>query len=83
MANLLVEKRDIEFVLYEHLDILQLTEMDKFKDFSRDEFDMILDQALRFSENDIAPTNQDGDRIGVRWEDGKVILPESFHAPLK
>ena len=83
MANLLVDKRDVDFVLYEYFDILKLTEKKKFEDFSKEEFDMVLDQALKFSENDLAPTNEDGDRIGAKWEDGKVILPESFRDPLK
>ncbi len=83
MASVLVEKRDIEFVLYEQFDILQLTNKEKFSLFSKDEFDMIIEQALKFSDNVLAPINQDGDRIGAKWDNGKVTLPESFHRPLK
>ncbi len=84
MANLLVEKRDVDFVLYEQFDIVKLTEKEKFSHLSRDEFDMVLDQALKFAENDLAPTNKDGDEIGAKWEDGgKVTLPKSFYAPLE
>jgi len=83
MASMLVEKRDIEFVLYEQFDVLQLTNKDKFSYFSKDEFDMIIEQALKFSENELAPTNQDGDRIGAKWNNGQVTIPESFHKPLK
>ncbi len=83
MASLLVEKRDIDFVLYEQFDVLQLTAKDKFSYFSRDEFDMIIEQGLKFAENDMAPINQEGDKIGARWENSRVYLPESFHKPLK
>ena len=83
MASLLVDKRDVQFVLYEQLDLLRLTEKPMFDYFSRNEFDMILDQALRFAENELAPTNQDGDRTGAQWKDGKVTIPPSFHKPLK
>ncbi|MCP4133287.1 MAG: acyl-CoA dehydrogenase [bacterium] len=83
MASKLIEKRDVEFVLYEQLDILGLTQKEKFEYFSRDEFDMVLEQALKFAENEMAPTYEEGDRIGAKWEDGKVTLPESFHKPLK
>jgi len=83
MASLLVEKRDVEFVLYEQLDVLQLTKKDKFSYFSRDEFDMTIEQALKFSENDLSPINQDGDRIGAKWDNGKVTVPPSFHKPLQ
>ncbi len=83
MANLLVEKRDLEFVLYEQFDVLQLTSKDKFSAFSRDEFDMIIEQAIKFAENVMLPTNQDGDRTGAKWVNGAVTVPESFHKPLR
>ncbi len=82
MANLLVEKRDIDFVLYEQFEVQKLTEKEKFSHLSKDEFDMVLDQALKFAENDLAPTNKDGDSIGAKWKDGTVTLPQSFYAPL-
>ncbi|HSV97405.1 MAG TPA: acyl-CoA dehydrogenase [Spirochaetota bacterium] len=83
MASLLVEKRDIDFILYEQFDILKLTKKDKFSYFSKDEFDMTIEQALKFAENELAPINQDGDRIGAKWDNGKVTVPPSFHGPLK
>ena len=83
MANLLVEKRDIDFVLYEQFEVQKLTEKEKFSHLSKDEFDMVLEQALKFAENDIAPTNKDGDTIGAKWQDGKVTLPESFYSPME
>lgn len=83
MANLLVEMRDVEFVLFEQFNVTHLTEYQKFSHLSKDEFDMVLGQALKFAENVIAPTNKDGDEIGAVWDKGKVTLPESFHGPLK
>ncbi|HDP81140.1 MAG TPA: acyl-CoA dehydrogenase [Spirochaetes bacterium] len=83
MADTLVDRRDVAFVLYEQFDILKLTERKKFQDFSRDEFDMTIDQALKFAENDLAPINAEGDRTGAQWKDGAVTLPESFHRALK
>ena len=83
MASSLVEKRDIDFILYEQFDILELTKKEKFSYFSKDEFDMTIEQALKFAENDLAAVNQDGDRIGAKWDNGKVTVPASFHGPLK
>jgi Acyl-CoA dehydrogenases len=83
MAGLLVDKRDIEFVLFEQFNILDLTKKPMFENFSRTEFDMVLDQALEFAENELAPTNRDGDRVGATWDNGKVTVPPSFHRPLK
>ena len=79
MASLLVEKRDIDFILYEQFDILELTKKDKFSYFSKDEFDMTIEQALKFAENELAPINQEGDREGCRFDKGKVHVPKAYH----
>jgi hypothetical protein len=73
----------MDFVLYEQLDITALTASEKYSHFSKQEFDMVLDQALKFAQNDLAPTNVDGDRIGAQWKEGNVTLPPSFHGPLQ
>jgi len=83
MASLLVDKRDVEFVLYEQFDILDLVKKPMFENFSKTEFDMVIDQALKFAENDLAPVNRDGDLTGAKWEDGRVTVPPEFHKPLK
>jgi len=83
MAGSIVDRRDMDFVLYEQLGITALTASEKYSHFSKQEFDMVLDQALKFAQNDLAPTNVDGDRIGAQWRQGKVTLPPSFHGPLQ
>jgi alkylation response protein AidB-like acyl-CoA dehydrogenase len=80
MANLLVDERDVKFVLYEQLRIEELCESEKFAEFSREMFDMVLDAAQKLAEKEIAPTNQVGDQQGVRLEEGQVKVPESFHS---
>jgi alkylation response protein AidB-like acyl-CoA dehydrogenase len=83
MASSIVDRRDMDFVLYEQLGITTLTTSGKYSHFSKQEFDMVLDQAVKFAQNDLAPTNVDGDRIGAQWKEGKVTLPPSFHGPLQ
>lgn len=73
------DDRDVRFVLKEHLGIQRLLEFDAYKDFSMDDFDMILTEAMKIASEEIAPTFQDGDRDGCRFENGKVYVPESFH----
>jgi alkylation response protein AidB-like acyl-CoA dehydrogenase len=73
----------MDFVLYEQLGITALTASEKYSHFSKQEFDMVLDQAVKFAQNDLAPTNVEGDRIGAQWKEGKVSLPPSFHGPLQ
>ncbi|MBI5252328.1 MAG: acyl-CoA dehydrogenase [Desulfomonile tiedjei] len=79
MANLLVDERDLKFVLYEQLSIENLCKADKYSEFSRETFDMMLDAAQKLAENELWPVNAIGDKIGVRLEDGQVRVPESFH----
>jgi len=71
--------RDTRFVLEEHLKIKELLKFDKFKGFSMDDFSMILDQALKVAAEVLGPTNRDGDREGVIFDQGKVKVPSSFH----
>lgn len=79
MANLLVDERDVEFVLHEQLRIEELCKTQKFSDFSRETFDMVLDAAQKLAENELWPINAEGDKKGVRLEDGQARVPESFH----
>jgi hypothetical protein len=72
MANLLVDERDVKFVLYEQLRIEELCQHPKFAEFSREMFDMVLDTAQKLSEKELAPTNVPGDVQGVVLEDGQV-----------
>lgn len=79
MANLLVDERDVKFVLYEQLKVEELCESERYSEFSKDMFDMVLEAATKLAEKDIAPTNADGDAKGVVLENGQVRVPESFH----
>ncbi len=79
MANLLVDERDMKFVLYEQLNIEELCSAPKYSEFSREMFDMALEAAQKLAEKEIFPTNKDGDAKGVTLEAGQVKVPESFH----
>lgn len=79
MANLLVDERDVKFVLYEQLRIEDLCQAEKYSEFSRELFDMVLDAAQKLAENELWPVNADGDRMGVQLANGQARVPESFH----
>ena len=49
MASLVVEIRDINFVLYEQFKIEELVKKERFDHCSRDDFDMILEHALKLT----------------------------------
>lgn len=79
MANLLVDQRDVKFVLYEQLELENLCATEKFGEYNRDVFDMILESAQKFSESELWPVRSLGDEQGVRLEAGQAAAPACFH----
>ena len=64
MANSVVDKRDVKFVLYEQLDIEKLSDTAKYAEYSKEMYDMVLEQAWKLAENEMEPANSKGDRDG-------------------
>lgn len=83
MANLLVDDRDLEFVLYEQLKIDEFCEHELFQEHSKEIFDMVLNEARKLAINEIMPTNIPGDREGCVIKDKDVKVPESYHKAWK
>ncbi|MBM5811349.1 MAG: acyl-CoA dehydrogenase [Gammaproteobacteria bacterium] len=81
MPQYRVPLREIRFVLHE-----VLHDESHYRELGRDELnaeliDGVLEQCARFAEDVVAPTNEPGDRIGVRREaDGRVVTPPGFAA---
>jgi len=75
--------RDMRFVLYEQLGIERLCQFEKFKDFSRETFDMVLEEGAKLAAEVIAPLNSIADKEGCLYEKGKVKVPEAFHDAFK
>ncbi|HOQ10278.1 MAG TPA: acyl-CoA dehydrogenase [Syntrophomonadaceae bacterium] len=70
--------RDHKFILKEWLDLNEVLNTERFKDgYSVDDIDFILDNALKGAKEVIAPTIQDSDQIGAKYENGKVTTPAS------
>ncbi len=73
-----VDLRDIKFQLFEWLKLGELLEAEKFTDWDAENVEMVLHEALKIAQEQMGPCNEDGDRIGAQYADGKVTLPESF-----
>ena len=73
-----VDLRDVKFQLFEWLKLGDLLEAEKFADWDSENVGMVLDEALKIAQEQMGPCNEDGDRIGAQYADGKVTLPESF-----
>ena len=79
MANFFfTNRRELEFLLFEHLKIQDLEASERYSDFGRDDYSMMVDEAIRFCTEVVAPLNEDADRIGARFEDGVVTSPPGF-----
>jgi butyryl-CoA dehydrogenase len=63
---------DIAFSLRHVADIDALAREGLFPEATPDVVDAVLEEAGRFATGRIAPLNRDGDRIGVRYEGGRV-----------
>jgi alkylation response protein AidB-like acyl-CoA dehydrogenase len=83
MAQILADRRDIDFVLHEQLKVESLAKHARFSEFSRKAVDMVISEARNLAVKEILPTQVDGDRIGVHFDNGKVTVPESFHKAWK
>ncbi|HON94474.1 MAG TPA: acyl-CoA dehydrogenase family protein, partial [Deltaproteobacteria bacterium] len=83
MASLILDERDQKFTLYEMLELEKLCELERYADFSKDMFDMILSEAQKFATEEIFPTLAESDKEGCRLENGQVRVPKCFHKAFK
>jgi alkylation response protein AidB-like acyl-CoA dehydrogenase len=73
-----VDRRAIDFMLWEHLHVEQLFETERYSHLSRDECTALIDQCIRLATEVLGPLNAPGDRHGCRFENGQVITPPGF-----
>lgn len=83
MTSKWVDERDIRFIMHEVFNIGEvLLGKAPFEDHDTDMVNMVLDAAVKFAENEIAPTYPDEVHrkpIEAIFKDGKVYAPESYH----
>jgi alkylation response protein AidB-like acyl-CoA dehydrogenase len=83
MSPFAVDKRDIQFCLYEFLNAEELCKLSKYKECNKELFDMVLDEAIKLSTEILAPLNIILDREGVGFDKGKVTTPDACHQAYK
>ncbi|MDR3684057.1 MAG: acyl-CoA dehydrogenase [Geothrix sp.] len=72
------DDRDIRFNLFEWLDLDAVLKAGPYEEVDRDQLAMVLDECLKVARGSVSACNEAGDRVGARFEDGKVQLPEGF-----
>lgn len=72
MADILVDRRDVRFVLFDLLEVQALSESTRFAHLDLETLDMLVEEAQRLSEQSLFPLNIRGDKTGARYENGTV-----------
>jgi alkylation response protein AidB-like acyl-CoA dehydrogenase len=71
--------REFRYVLHDVLDVAARYRALGRDDINAELIEGVLEGAARFAEDVVAPTNEAGDRIGVRrTDDGRVVTPPGF-----
>ena len=70
--------RDFQFILNDYLNIGQFRELSGFGDSGPELMNPLLEAAAQMCEEVLFPLNQKGDKIGLKYDDGRVIMPDGF-----
>jgi len=79
MAQQLIDRRDLDFVLWEQMNFEEILKNELYKEFNKKTCDMIVTEARALAIKEVLPTMAEGDREEVHFEKGTVKVPESFH----
>ena len=83
MDSLLLSRRDLQFLLYEWLDVTSLTKAGRYADHSRETFDAVLDTCERIATELFAPHNQKADQQEPHFDGGHVTLIDEVKPALQ
>ena len=78
MAQLIADRRDVDFVLHEMFHVEEFSQQEKFVEFNKKTVNLIVSEARNLALKEMLPTQEIGDRQGVHFENGKVTVPEEF-----
>jgi alkylation response protein AidB-like acyl-CoA dehydrogenase len=78
MAQVIADRKDVDFVLFDQLNVDSLSKSSHFAEFNRKTIEMIVTEARSLAIKEILPTQKEGDEVGCRFENGTVTVPESY-----
>jgi alkylation response protein AidB-like acyl-CoA dehydrogenase len=79
MTQWIADRRDIDFVLFEQLDVQALFDTNPFSSLNHKAVDLIINEARHLAIKEVLPTLAQGDREGVRYSNGRVRVPSCYH----
>ncbi len=84
MASTILSRRDLEFLLYEWLDVTALTSRPRFREHSRETFDALLELSAEIATEHFAPHNKKSDaHEPVQRPDGTVEVIDEVARALR
>ncbi|MCY1140110.1 acyl-CoA dehydrogenase [Actinoplanes sp. Pm04-4] len=83
MSSKILSRRDLDFLLYEWLDVEALTARERFAEHSRETFDAFLDVSAQIAERDFAPHNRQSDLEEPTFDGVRVTVIPEVAAALK
>ena len=83
MVQQVADRRDQDFVIWEQMQCEEILKNENYKEFNRKTCDMILTEARALAIKELLPLMAEGDEQGVKYENGTVKVPESFHRVYK
>ncbi|WDN88932.1 hypothetical protein BuS5_01900 [Desulfosarcina sp. BuS5] len=78
MAQVISDRRDVDFVLHEQLEVGELAKHEKFAEFNKKTVDLIISEARNLAIKEILPLQKVSDE-GCVFDAGRVKVPEEFH----
>jgi len=79
MAQVIAERRDVDFVLHEQLKVETLSQYEQFSDFNKKTVDMVVSEARNLAIKELLPLLKEGDEEGCTFNNGVVKVPKGFH----
>jgi alkylation response protein AidB-like acyl-CoA dehydrogenase len=83
MAQVVADRRDVDFVLHEQLNVEQLSQFERFEEFNRKTIDMVVSEARNLAIKELLPYLKEADEEGCTFDNGKVKVPKAFHRAYK
>ena len=83
MAQVVADRRDVDFVLHEQLNVEQLSQFERFEEFNKKTIDMVVSEARNLAIKELLPCLKEADEEGCTFDNGKVIVPKAFHRAYK
>ncbi|MFF4507014.1 acyl-CoA dehydrogenase [Streptomyces sp. NPDC001401] len=80
--SLLLSRRDLEFMLYDWLDVETLARRERYADHTRETFDAVLDLCAEIAEERFAPHNRLNDQQEPQIVDGRAVVPPDIKTAL-